>query len=107
MSGWLGGPDLYSPQFGHPRLRMRHMPFPIASSERDQWLLCMVHALRVLELPERVIEGLMMSFFRTADWMRNQADPPGSAKVGSTTGASNEPGRNGIPGITIKGEDVQ
>ena len=79
LSGWLGGPDLYSPQFGHPRLRMRHMPFPIASEDRDQWLLCMVNALRKMGLPEKVIEGLMLSFFRTADWMRNQPDPVGSA----------------------------
>lgn len=80
LSGWLGGPDLYSPQFGHPRLRMRHMPFPISSEDRDQWLLCMVNALRAMELPEKVIQGLMLSFFRTADFMRNRPDPEGSAK---------------------------
>ncbi|WP_370262142.1 group II truncated hemoglobin [Limnobacter sp.] len=79
LSGWLGGADLYTPKFGHPRLRMRHMPFPIASEDRDQWLLCMVNALRAMALPERVIEGLMLSFFRTADWMRNQPDPPGAS----------------------------
>jgi hemoglobin len=90
LSGWLGGPDLYSPQFGHPRLRMRHMPFPISSEDRDQWLLCMVNALRTMALPEKVIEGLMLSFFRTADWMRNQPDPEGSAK--------------GLSTISIKGE---
>jgi hemoglobin len=74
LSGWLGGPDLYSPQFGHPRLRMRHMPFPIASEDRDQWLKCMLNALRTFEFPEHFIEGLMLSFYKTADWMRNQPD---------------------------------
>lgn len=94
LSGWMGGPDLYSPQFGHPRLRMRHMPFPIASEDRDQWLSCMLNALRTFNLPEKVIEGLMLSFFRTADWMRNQQDPPGSAK--SLT--------EGLPNVAIKGQ---
>jgi hemoglobin len=78
LSGWLGGPDLYQSRFGHPRLRMRHMPFAIASEDRDQWLLCMAHALKQMNLPDRLVEGLMLSFFRTADFMRNQADPPGS-----------------------------
>lgn len=78
LSGWLGGPDLYSPQFGHPRLRMRHMPFPIAREDRDQWLSCMVNALRAMPFPEQFIEQLMVSFFRTADWMRNQDEDPAS-----------------------------
>ena len=90
LSGWLGGPDLYSPQFGHPRLRMRHMPFPISSEDRDQWLLCMVNALRAMQLPEKVIEGLMLSFFRTADWMRNKPDPEGSAKGLNTISINGE-----------------
>ena len=35
---YWGGPDTYSQQRGHPRLRMRHVPFPIGQSERDAWL---------------------------------------------------------------------
>lgn len=76
LSGWLGGPDLYGPVHGHPRLRMRHMPFPIASIDRDQWLFCMLGALRTLGLSEADIERLMLGFYRTADWMRNQPDTP-------------------------------
>ncbi|HEX4879925.1 MAG TPA: group II truncated hemoglobin [Limnobacter sp.] len=98
LSGWLGGADLYTPKFGHPRLRMRHMPFPIASEDRDQWLLCMVNVLRAMALPERVIEGLMLSFFRTADWMRNQPDPPGS------NAALGQAASQGIPGVSIRAE---
>lgn len=78
LSGWLGGPDLYQSKFGHPRLRMRHMPFAIASEDRDQWLICMHKALQAMNFPAAFIENLMVSFFRTADWMRNQPDPPGS-----------------------------
>ena len=35
LSGWLGGPSLYIERFGHPRLRARHLPFPIGEAERD------------------------------------------------------------------------
>jgi hemoglobin len=40
LVGWMGGPPVYIERFGHPRLRMRHAPFPIGVSERDQWLWC-------------------------------------------------------------------
>src|SRR5579864_8910247 len=41
LSEWLGGPNLYSQERGHPRLRMRHLPFRIGVAERDAWMLCM------------------------------------------------------------------
>ena len=40
MQYW-GGPHDYSDQRGHPRLRMRHMPFKVGPLERDAWLRCM------------------------------------------------------------------
>jgi hemoglobin len=40
MQYW-GGPATYSEQRGHPRLRMRHMPFAIGLAERDAWLRAM------------------------------------------------------------------
>ena len=36
LCGWLGGPSHYTERFGHPRLRARHLPFPIGIRERDQ-----------------------------------------------------------------------
>ncbi|MDB4419519.1 group II truncated hemoglobin, partial [bacterium] len=48
LSGFLGGPPLYVNEHGHPRLRARHLPFPIGVSERDQWVLCMEKALHEL-----------------------------------------------------------
>src|SRR5574343_1792128 len=45
LCGWLGGPNHYTERFGHPRLRMRHMPFAIGILERDQWLACMDQAM--------------------------------------------------------------
>jgi len=71
LSGWMGGPQHYTERFGHPRLRMRHMPFVIGIKERDQWLACMDQAMRETEVPEKLRERLKESFFQTADWMRN------------------------------------
>lgn len=73
LCGWLGGPDLYVSRFGHPRLRARHLPFAIASVERDQWLRCMAWAMQDCEVELQLQERLMQSFFNTADWMRNRA----------------------------------
>lgn len=73
LTGWTGGPDLYVQQYGHPRLKARHMPFPIGLSERDQWLECMRQAMIDMGVKGLLFERLMQSFFTTADWMRNQA----------------------------------
>ncbi|MBN3727459.1 group II truncated hemoglobin [Burkholderia sp. Ac-20379] len=72
LCGWLGGPDHYVSRFGHPRLRARHLPFPIGSSERDQWLRCMAWAMEDIGLDAALRERLMLSFYDTADWMRNR-----------------------------------
>jgi hemoglobin len=74
LSGWSGGPNLYIEQFGHPRLRARHLPYPIASSERDQWLRCMAWAMQETGMDEALQLRLMQSFYDTADWMRNKTD---------------------------------
>ncbi|MBL8514422.1 MAG: group II truncated hemoglobin [Betaproteobacteria bacterium] len=71
LVGWLGGPPLYEQEFGHPRLRARHLPFAIATRERDQWLACMSRAMREVEVEPALRARLEASFFNTADWMRN------------------------------------
>lgn len=73
LCGWLGGPDLYVSRFGHPRLRARHLPYAIATPERDQWLRCMAWAMEDVGLEQGLRERLLTSFFQTADWMRNRA----------------------------------
>lgn len=45
LSGWFGGPQLFTEKYGHPRLRARHLPFRIDIKMRDQWLLCMYQVL--------------------------------------------------------------
>ena len=72
LCGWLGGPSLYVERFGHPRLRMRHLPFAIGVRERDQWLACMDQAMRESWTDEALRLRLNQAFFQTADWMRNQ-----------------------------------
>jgi hemoglobin len=71
LSGWLGGPQHYTDRFGHPKLRMRHMPFTIGIQERDQWLACMDQAMGDVGIDEKLRTRLRNSFFQTADWMRN------------------------------------
>jgi len=54
---YWGGPSTYSETRGHPRLRMRHVPFVIGSAERDAWLRHMRAALDSLELdPEHAAQ---------------------------------------------------
>lgn len=72
LSGWLGGPDLFVQQFGHPRLRARHLPFAIGTAERDQWVACMVLAMEDVGIEEGMRKRLLENFFNTADFMRNK-----------------------------------
>lgn len=74
LSGWLGGPQLYTEKYGHPRLRQRHLPFAIDSSARDQWMQCMVQAMKDVGIEPELRKELEAAFFKTADFMRNKAD---------------------------------
>ena len=73
LSGWLGGPGLYEAEYGHPRLRARHMPFPVDTQMRDQWLLCINQALDEQVSDELLKLQLKSSFANVADHMRNRA----------------------------------
>lgn len=72
LSGWLGGPDLYVQQFGHPRLRARHLPFSIDDRARDQWMQCMRQAMSDVAVPEAIFSSLEAALQKTADFMRNR-----------------------------------
>ncbi|MFM2006230.1 MAG: hypothetical protein RLZZ09_1885 [Pseudomonadota bacterium] len=74
LSGWLGGPNLYWEEFGHPRLRMRHLPFFIGVNERDQWLVCMRNALDSQVQDVELREHLYAAFVHTANHMINRAE---------------------------------
>lgn len=81
LSGWLGGPNLYIEAYGHPRLRMRHMPFSIGSQERDEWMLCMRKALQDMNLDADFREELEKAFLSTADHMRNRNEDPSGLNI--------------------------
>lgn len=72
LSGWLGGPQLYVEKYGHPMLRARHLPFPIAERERDQWLWCMDRAIEEHPMPDELKEFLRSKLRPLADHMRNR-----------------------------------
>ncbi len=50
LEQYWGGPGTYSEERGHPRLRMRHMPFAVTADARDRWLRHMRAAVDTLEL---------------------------------------------------------
>jgi len=72
LSGWLGGPGLYEEKFGHPRLRARHLSFKIDKPERDQWMICMMHAVEDVGIQDPLRSELLSALLNLADHMRNQ-----------------------------------
>lgn len=72
LMGWTGGPQLYIERYGHPRLRARHMPFPIDESARDQWMYCMIKAMHTLQFEESLMKHLANQLYGVADFMRNR-----------------------------------
>lgn len=77
FSGWFGGPSLYTDKYGHPRLRARHLPFPIGDRERDQWLHCMRLAMQRTGVSEEIQAELWQRIAPLADHMRNQPGEEG------------------------------
>ncbi len=71
LSGFLGGPPLYHQNRGHPKLRMRHLPFQIDEQARDAWLKCMNQSLSELTDDKLLLMQLKSSFYKTAHHMIN------------------------------------
>lgn len=68
----FGGSDRYIQERGHPRLRMRHVPFSIGEAERDRWLELMGEAMDELEVAGEARVNLGAFFDQVADFMRNR-----------------------------------
>ncbi len=66
-----GGSQKYIEKRGHPRLRMRHMPFHIGTAERDRWLKLMGEAMKETKVEPPASKLLAEFFAQTADFMRN------------------------------------
>lgn len=75
MQYW-GGPATYGQERGHPRLRMRHAPFPIDERARDHWLQHMRRALDARALPAD-LDRLMWSYLSSAAQAMMNVAPPG------------------------------
>jgi hemoglobin len=72
LIGRFGGPQRYTEQRGHPRLRMRHMPFTIDTAARNQWVALMDRALDEAQFPEDVAALLREFFHGVATFMINR-----------------------------------
>ena len=72
LAEWLGGPQAYSQERGHPRLRARHLPFSIGDEERDAWMLCMRGAVEAVITDVAIREWILEKLLGVATWMRNR-----------------------------------
>ncbi len=74
LTQFLGGPPLYTEEHGHPRFRMRHLPFPITPKRANAWLSCMSAAMDEVHFhgPER--EEFFSRLVITAHHMVNTPD---------------------------------
>ena len=70
----FGGPQHYIAQRGHPRLRMRHAPFPIGQAARDRWVRLMTAALDEAKLPPEADEILRSFFDAMATFLINRPE---------------------------------
>jgi len=71
LVGWLGGPDDYVREHGHPRLRMRHGRVPVDIAMRDAWVRCMSAAMDACDVPPEARAFLRQRFTEVADFLRN------------------------------------
>lgn len=83
LEQYWGGPTTYSEQRGHPRLRLRHAPFPIDDDARDRWLRHMRDAVDSLALPPRQHAALWDYLERAAHAMVNRDTPAAGGRGGA------------------------
>jgi len=71
LSGWLGGPDLFVQEYGHPRLKQRHFPFAVNQQVRDQWMYCMNKALYEVSMSDELRKNIHEALDNLATHMMN------------------------------------
>ena len=88
LAQYWGGPNTYLEERGHPRLRMRHLPFHVGPLERDHWLGHMAAAVESTcgdELADVAVE-LMRYFVPAAEHLRNDTGLPITSSTFDRTG---------------------
>ncbi len=70
---YWGGPDTYTPWRGHPRMRARHLPFPIGQAEADAWMACMAEAVSASPMPSAMQPQFLDRLRMIAQAMINQS----------------------------------
>jgi hemoglobin len=79
LTQFFGGPPRYSEQRGHPRLRARHLPFPIGTREAETWLGHMLTAVNEAGIPEPARTKMRNYLDYAAHFLINQAETPSTA----------------------------
>lgn len=76
LAQYWGGPTTYMEERGHPKLRLRHMPFRVGPLERDRWLVHMARAVETVVADPETREELMAYFVPAAEHLRNDTGLP-------------------------------
>jgi hemoglobin len=79
LSGYLGGPPLYTDKYGHPRLRSRHFGAAIGPAERDEWMLCFRQAMEETIAHPKLREIIWAPIEKLAHHMQNRNEAGGPA----------------------------
>lgn len=72
LSQFLGGPLRYNEKYGHPKMRLRHLPHPIDQNAKTEWLKCMKLAISDIQLKPELAEALYNCFPPVAEHMVNK-----------------------------------
>jgi hemoglobin len=72
LAQFFGGPQTYNAERGHPRLRARHLPFPIDQQARDAWVRRMAAALDTIDLPPAARAEFLRYFEDAATFLINR-----------------------------------
>lgn len=72
LTQFLGGPQIYNAEFGHPRMRMRHLPHAIDNEAKEEWLRCMKLAIDNSDLEDDLKIALFNCFPQVAAHMVNR-----------------------------------
>ena len=97
LSGWTGGPKLYSEKYGPIKIPIFHQHLPVGEEERDAWLLCMERALDRMDHPDDLKAYMLRELFVPADRIRQRVArrrvESGSVDASSLTPSGTEGGR--------------